>query len=119
MKELEKLKPVEIYQIWEKKDMAYIKFGNYEPERETITTDLLDGTDMQHLYLFANGYGASVVQNRYSYGHNDGLYELAVLRDGGLCYSTPITCDVIGYLTADEVAEHLRRIEKLPDLEGE
>lgn len=44
MIELEKLKPVEIDQIWEKKDMAYIKFGNYEPERETITTDLLDGT---------------------------------------------------------------------------
>ena len=43
--------------------MSYIKFGNYEPERETITTDLLDGTDMQHLYLFANGYGASVVRN--------------------------------------------------------
>lgn len=119
MIELEKLKPVEIDQIWEKKDMAYIKFGNYEPERETITTDLLDGTDMQHLYLFANGYGASVVQNRYSYGHNDGLYELMVLKDAVPCYDTPITSDVVGYLTADEVAEHLSRIEKLPDLQKE
>nr|DAF57302.1 MAG TPA: hypothetical protein [Podoviridae sp. ctuch15] len=99
--------------------MAYIKFGNYEPERETITTDLLDGTDMQHLYLFANGYGASVVQNRHSYGHNDGLYELMVLKDAVPCYDTPITNDVIGYLTADEVTEYLKQIEKLPDLQKE
>ena len=97
--------------------MSYIKFGNYEPELETATTDMYNGSAMQHLYWFSNGYGASVVQNCYSYGHEDGLYELAVLKDGGLCYSTPITCDVIGYLTADEVAEHLSRIEKLQDLE--
>lgn len=99
--------------------MSYMKFGNYEPEREPITTDLFDGTAKPHLYLFANGYGASVVQTRYSYGHNDGLYELMVLKDAVPCYDTPITNDVIGYLTADEVAEHLSRIEKLPDLEGE
>lgn len=98
--------------------MSYIKFGNYEPERETITTDLLDGMDIQHLYLFANGYGASVVQNRYSYGHYDGLYELMVLKDAIPCYDTPITRDVIGYLTADEVTELLRQIEELPK-EGE
>ena len=119
MKELEKLKLVEIDQIEEKKDMAYIKFGNYEPERETITTDLLDGTDMQHLYLFANGYGASVVQNRHSYGHNDGLYELMVLKDAVPCYDTPITSDVVGYLTADEVTELLRQIKALPTVKEE
>lgn len=99
--------------------MSYIKFGNYEPERETITTDLLDGTDMQHLYLFANGYGASVLRSSYSFGGDRGLFELAVLKDGDICYSTPITNDVIGYLTADEVAEYLQQIEKLPDLQKE
>lgn len=96
--------------------MSYIKFGEYEPEMESITTDKYNGTSLQHLYWFSNGYGASVVQNFCSYGHEDGLYELAILKDGGLCYSTPITCDVIGYLSADEVAEHLSRIERLPDL---
>ena len=99
--------------------MSYIKFGNYEPELETATTDMYNGSAMQHLYWFSNGYGASVIQNCCGYGHEDGLYELAVLKDGELCYSTPITGDIIGYLTADEVAEHLSRIEKLPDLEGE
>lgn len=98
--------------------MSYIKFGNYEPELETATTDMYNGSAMQHLYWFSNGYGASVIRNSYSYGHEYGLYELAVLKDGRLCYDTPITSNVIGYLTADEVAEHLQRIEELPK-EGE
>lgn len=108
-------KVVEIDQFREEKQqMLFIKFGNYEPEAETITTDMYNGSAMQHLYWFSNGYGASVVQNCYSYGHEEGLYELAVLKDGGLCYDAPITNDVIGYLSADEVAEYLSQIEKLP-----
>lgn len=99
--------------------MSYIKFGNYEPAREIITTDMYNDSAMQHLYWFSNGYGASVVQNCYSYGHEDGLYELAVLKDDGLCYDTPITNDVIGYLSADDVAEYLQQIEKLQDLQKE
>nr|DAM17504.1 MAG TPA: hypothetical protein [Caudoviricetes sp.] len=98
--------------------MSHIKFGEYEPEVEMITTDINNASAMQHLYRFSNGYGASVIQNCYSYGHEYGLYELAVLKDGRLCYSTPITSNVIGYLTADKVAKHLSRIEKLPK-EGE
>lgn len=30
--------------------MPYIKFGNYEPELETATTDMYNGSAMQHLY---------------------------------------------------------------------
>lgn len=99
--------------------MSCIKFGNYKPAREIITIDMYNDFAMQHLYWFSNGYGASVVQNCYSRGHEDGLYELAVLKDDGLCYDTPITSDVIGYLTADEVTEYLRKIEKLPELQKE
>lgn len=40
-------------------------------------------------------------------------YELAVLKHGRLCYDTPITDDVIGYLTSNEVYELLDRIEQL------
>lgn len=99
--------------------MSFIKFGEYEPEDEVITTDVYNKPAMQHIYLFANGYEASVIKNRYSYGHEYGPYELAVLKDGRLCYDTPITSDVIGYLTADEVTEYLQQIEKLPDLQKE
>ena len=47
---------------------------------------------------FENGYGASVVQKPYTYGGNEGLYELAALdSDGHLTYKTAVTNDVIGY----------------------
>jgi hypothetical protein len=63
---------------------------------------------------FANGYGASVVRNMYSYGGSEGLWELAVLgSDGSLTYDTPITSDVIGHLHGGEVIEKLREISAL------
>lgn len=64
--------------------------------------------------IFENGYGASVVRHEYSYGGKDGLYELAVLNsDGVLTYETPITEDVLGYLTTNEVTEILIKIQQL------
>jgi len=95
--------------------MSYIKFGMYEPQQEFIISDQENGNSMKHIYKFSNGYGASVIQSEYSYGHEDGLYELAVLKDGELCYDTPITGDIIGYLSADEVTEYLQRIEGLKE----
>ena len=52
---------------------------------------------------YPNGYGASIIKHRASYGHDDDLWELAVLKDGELCYDTGITGDVLGYLTEAEV----------------
>lgn len=96
--------------------MAYIKFGNYEPKRETITTDKENDNSMQHTYKFPNGYVVIVIQNKYSKGYRAGLYELAVLEEGGLRYNAPIISNAIEYLSADEVTEYLQQIEKLPDL---
>ena len=63
---------------------------------------------------FENGYGASVVRHEYSYGGKDGLYELAVLsNEGELTYDTPITNDVLGYLTDKDVTEVLIKIQQL------
>lgn len=98
--------------------MAHIKFGNYEPTREIIITDKENGNSIQHTYKFPNGYGVIVIQDKYSKGYKEGLYELVVLEEWGLCYITPITSNTIGYLSADEVVKHLQRIEELPK-EGE
>jgi hypothetical protein len=63
---------------------------------------------------FENGYGASVVCHTMSYGGKLGLYELAVLdKQGNLTYDTPITSDVIGYLTPEEVTNYLIKIQEL------
>lgn len=64
---------------------------------------------------FENGYGASVVKSPFSYGGGDDLYELAVLGENGqIVYDTPITDDVIGYLTEADVENLLIEIQKLP-----
>jgi hypothetical protein len=73
---------------------------------------------IQYIFKADNGYGASIVRHLYSYGGSDGLWELAVTKydeDGNwdLCYSTPITSDVLGHLTEEEVNETLKQIEQL------
>lgn len=67
----------------------------------------------QWIFGFANGYGASVITGGIAYCNEAQPYELAVLKDDDLCYDTPITDDVIGYLTSNEVYELLDRIEQL------
>jgi hypothetical protein len=67
----------------------------------------------QRIYQFDNGYGASVIRHQYSYGGDKGLWELAVLKDGELCYDTEITSDVEGHLNEDDVDILLSNIKEL------
>jgi hypothetical protein len=97
------------------------------------TTDLIDLMELDmktfddldfepHSYLggvisrlmFDNGYGVSVVKHSYSYGSDQGLYELAVLdSEGNLTYETEITHDVIGYLTPEDVTQLMIEVQSL------
>ena len=52
---------------------------------------------------YPNGYGASIVKFTGSYGAEEDLWEVAVLKGGELCYDTPITDDVVGWLTEERV----------------
>ena len=82
--------------------------------------------DKQWLFRFPNDYGASVVINDCSYGHENGLFELAVIKyqdneweeEWEIDYSTPITNDVLGYLRSKDVMEYLYQIKNLNDIEG-
>jgi len=73
-----------------------------------------DGFSIRARLEFANGYGASIVKTKFSYGGSAGLYELAVLDSNGeITYDTPITDGVLGYLTEDDVTKALKQIPEL------
>ncbi len=70
-----------------------------------------DGGGVKYVFRFKNGYGASVIKNKYSYGNEDNLWELAVIEFTSrgtwyLCYE--------GYLSNRQVRALLKRIKRLP-----
>jgi hypothetical protein len=81
-------------------------------------------------FRFANNQGASVIQEkpnhpsrRFGMGMDDSQYELAVWRfdgpddsEGQIDYDTPITPDVIRFLSGLEVVDLLRAIRNLPNV---
>jgi hypothetical protein len=87
-------------------------FKTFKDIKFEMMDSFYDGTRSNT--MFDNGYGISVVRHRYSYGGPSGLYEIAVLdSDGNLTYNTPITNDVIGYLTPKEVTEIMIKVQEL------
>lgn len=81
--------------------------------KEKTLSDHYEG--VRYYFEFPNGFGASVVINKFSYGGGNGLWELAVIKDKNICYSTELTRDVIGHLTIDEVNELLDKIQSLDE----
>ena len=78
----------------------------------------LDG--IQKIYRFKNGYGASVVRSKYSYGNERGLWELAVIKFYGkgntkwkVNLRTSLANDVVGNLDNHEVERWLKNIKEL------
>lgn len=98
--------------------LKYDQFDKYLFEAKSGR--YIDSKELQYIFKFENGYGASVVKNIGSYGNRQDLFELAVIIfvsefEWELCYESKITddVDVIGYLTNDDVLELLERIKNL------
>lgn len=74
-----------------------------------------DGFGMRRAFEeFKNGYGVSVVQGPHTYGGPQGLYELAVFRDGHIHYDNPVAMgDVRGYLTEEDVNNLMIEVQNL------
>lgn len=97
-----------------------LKCGQYRPYlRKRAEVNELNG--IQYIFRFDNNYGASVVKHLASYGYERNLWELAVLYFPGdindmeshISRDTPITDDVVGYLTDKQVRELLYKIKFL------
>lgn len=70
----------------------------------------------QTVYRFDNGYGASIVNHSYSYGTEMAviLFSGPSMEDWNICYTTPITDDVLGHLSPEDVERYLDLIQLLP-----
>lgn len=62
---------------------------------------------------FPNGYGVSVIIGRMFYSNGIDTYELAIFKGENICYDTPITNDVLGYLSKEEVTEIMKKVQEL------
>ena len=61
---------------------------------------------------FENGYEVSIIRSLYSYGGENGLYEVAVLnKNKRFIYSKFDTHDVLGFLNYNEVEQTLNNIK--------
>lgn len=107
-----------------KTDLKYDDFKQYEveiPNKESFEEHFKSfGESFSHRFRFENNYGASVIKHFRSYGYEDDLFELAVLyydEEGKshLTYNTPITDDVIGWLTNNDVIRYLNKIKNLTE----
>jgi len=88
----------------------YITFSDLEFHSHP---NLSFGFRTQAEVAFANGYGASVVTGPSAYVDPEHPFELAVLKNGYLCHTTPITDGVVGHQDADGVTDLLRQIQDL------
>ena len=69
-------------------------------------------------FMFANGYGVSLVKHSSSYGGTQDFWELALLRresDGWSLYfgSYVTSYDVLGWLSEEDILEHVQNILQL------
>jgi hypothetical protein len=96
---------------------ADLVFQKDDEEQEVL--QWMDPAEHAH-HIFDNHYGISVIRGPYTQGGKEGLYELAVLymapgnEYSELVYDTPVTNDVVGYLTPDDVTRLMAQVEALP-----
>lgn len=60
---------------------------------------------------FDNGYGVSVLSGGEFFRTANNTYEVGILKDDYLCYSTPITDDVLNYQTPEQITEIMKKLQ--------
>jgi hypothetical protein len=87
---------------------------------EDLEFEIDEFTGESSHHIFDNHYGVSVIRGPYTYGGKQGLYELAVIymapnaEYSDLVYDTPVTNNVEGYLTPEDVTRLMKEVSKLP-----
>ena len=68
--------------------------------------------DKQSIVEFKNGFGLSIVNGKHADCSHDS-YEVAILKNGSLCYDSGITEDVLGYQTKEDINNLLEQVSNL------
>ena len=84
------------------KDFFIREAGVFAPETECYRFNVPGHNDME-----VSGFRSSM-----TYGGDEGLFELAMLRDDKCCYDTPITDDVRSWLEVEDVLEVLEKVAR-------
>ena len=82
------------------KDFFIREAGVFAPETECYRFSVPGHADME----------VSVIRSSMTYGGNQGLFELAMLRNDKCVYDTCITDDVLGWLEVEDVLEVLEKV---------
>lgn len=82
------------------KDFFIREAGVFAPETECYRFSVPGHSDME----------VSVIRGSMTYGGDEGLFELAMLRDDKCVYDTCITDDVLGWLEIEDVLEVLEKV---------
>lgn len=84
------------------KDFFIREAGVFAPETECWRFSVPGHNDME----------VSVIRGSMTYGGDEGLFELAMLRDDKCVYDTCITDDVLGWLEVEDVLEVLEKVAR-------
>ena len=82
------------------KDYFIREAGVFAPETECWRFSVPGHDDME----------VSVIRSSMTYGGDEGLFELAMLRNDKCVYDTCITDDVLGWLEVEDVLEVLEKV---------
>lgn len=85
------------------KDFFIREAGVFAPETECYRFSVPNHDDME----------VSVIRSSMTYGGDEGLFELATLRNDKCVYDTPITNDVRGWLEVEDVLDILEDIQRI------
>jgi len=70
----------------------------------------------QAVVMYHNGYGLSVVTGDRMFQCGPDTYEVAVLHNYRLCYTTPLADGVLGYQTPGDVTALMERVSQLSEV---
>ena len=85
------------------KDFFIREAGVFAPETECWRFSVPNHSDME----------VSVIRSSMTYGGDEGLFELAMLRNDKCVYDTPITDDVRGWLEVEDVLDILKDVQRI------